>query len=118
METGFPPQRSPSPRIVETIVPDPRTAAIGVGALAGPALLAACGSGSSAPAVTSGGDLSKILPAYQPRTLIKPDIPGTNGSDPTYPELPGQAGPLGRRNPGRGRQIHRDHSTVDGDSAR
>jgi putative aldouronate transport system substrate-binding protein len=80
------------------------TAAGTAGAVAAAPLLAACGhSGSGGAGTSSTSELSKILPAYVPSNVVKPDIPSVNGSDPgffTYPanplrtvsEIPGAGG--------------------------
>jgi hypothetical protein len=58
------------------------------GAAAAAPLLAACGTTASQTGTTSTSELAKILPAYVPSTLIKPDIPSVNGSDPAYLTYP------------------------------
>jgi putative aldouronate transport system substrate-binding protein len=64
-------------------------AAATAGALAAAPLLTACGtSGVSGPGATSASQLTKILPAYIPSALVKPDIPSVNGSDPGYLSYP------------------------------
>jgi putative aldouronate transport system substrate-binding protein len=67
------------------------TAAGAAGAIAAAPLLAACG--SSAPAKTGSTtqtQLSKILPAYQPRSIagLTPDFPSINGTAPGYLNYP------------------------------
>ncbi|NLT53547.1 MAG: extracellular solute-binding protein [Actinomycetales bacterium] len=80
------------------------TVAAGAGALAAPSVLAGCESDSAKKTGgTSTSELAKILPAYVPSTLVPPDIPSANGSDPGYlkyptdqittvPEAPGAGG--------------------------
>lgn len=63
-------------------------AAATAGAAAAAPLLAACGTGGSTTGSTSASELAKIMPAYVPRTLVKPDIPSVNGSDPAYLSYP------------------------------
>jgi putative aldouronate transport system substrate-binding protein len=62
-------------------------AAAAAGAAATP-LLAACGTTAGQTGTTSTSELAKILPAYVPTTMIKPDIPSVNGSDPAYLTYP------------------------------
>src|SRR5713226_890167 len=63
-------------------------AAATAGAAAAAPLLAACGTGGSTTGSTSTSELQKIMPAYVPRTLVTPDIPSVNGSDPAYLTYP------------------------------
>jgi putative aldouronate transport system substrate-binding protein len=63
-------------------------AAAAAGAAAASPLLAACGTTASQTGTTSTSQLAKILPAYVPSTLVKPDIPSVNGSDPAYLTYP------------------------------
>jgi putative aldouronate transport system substrate-binding protein len=63
-------------------------AAAAAGAAAASPLLAACGTTASHTGTTSTSELAKILPAYVPSTVVKPDIPSVNGSDPAYLSYP------------------------------
>jgi hypothetical protein len=63
-------------------------AAAAAGAAAASPLLAACGTTASQTGTTSTSQLAKILPTYVPSTLVKPDIPSVNGSDPAYLTYP------------------------------
>ena len=63
-------------------------AAAAAGAAAASPLLAACGTTASQTGTTSSSQLAKILPTYVPSTLVKPDIPSVNGSDPAYLTYP------------------------------
>jgi putative aldouronate transport system substrate-binding protein len=64
-------------------------AAATAGAAAAAPLLAACGtSGSSGPGASSASQLAKIMPAYVPSNLIKPDFPSVDGSAPGYLSYP------------------------------
>jgi putative aldouronate transport system substrate-binding protein len=61
------------------------------GAAAAQPLLAACGGGGGAPAKTGAAStslLQRILPHYQPSSLVKPDYPSVNGSSPAYLTYP------------------------------
>jgi ABC-type glycerol-3-phosphate transport system substrate-binding protein len=63
---------------------------------AGPLLVGCESNSSKGPGTTSQNDVSKIIPAYQPSSLVKPDIPSVTGptgavSDPgflSYPSNP------------------------------
>jgi putative aldouronate transport system substrate-binding protein len=81
------------------------TAAAGaVGAVAAQPLLAACGSGG-APARTgaaSGTLLERILPRYQPSSLVKPDYPSVAGSSPAYLSYPAKLVRTVAETPGHG----------------
>jgi putative aldouronate transport system substrate-binding protein len=59
---------------------------------AAPAALTACSPGAAAPQATSSGGLAeavaKLVPAYQPLELVKPDIPSVNGSTPGFTSIP------------------------------
>ncbi len=61
------------------------------GAMAAP-LLASCSSSTKKTSGASGAagpaTLAAILPAYVPSTLVTPDIPSVNGSDPAYLKYP------------------------------
>jgi putative aldouronate transport system substrate-binding protein len=64
-------------------------AAATAGAAAAAPLLAACGTSvSSSPGAASASQLAKIMPAYVPRTLIKPDFASVDGSAPGYLNYP------------------------------
>jgi putative aldouronate transport system substrate-binding protein len=64
-------------------------AAAAAGAAAAAPLLASCGtSGNSGTGSTSASELAKIMPTYTPSSLVKPDIPSVNGSDPGYLSYP------------------------------
>ena len=63
--------------------------AVTAGAVAAGPLLAACGTAPGTTGTTSASQLAKILPAYVPSTLVRPDIPSVNGSDPGYLTYPG-----------------------------
>jgi putative aldouronate transport system substrate-binding protein len=64
-------------------------AAATAGAFAAAPLLTACGtSGSSGAGATSASQLAKIMPAYEPSSLIKPDFPSVDGSAPGYLNYP------------------------------
>jgi putative aldouronate transport system substrate-binding protein len=64
-------------------------AAATAGAAAAAPLLAACGtSAPAAPGAASASQLAKIMPAYVPSTLIKPDFASVDGSEPGYLNYP------------------------------
>jgi putative aldouronate transport system substrate-binding protein len=61
-----------------------------LGAIAAEPLLTACGS-AAPPAKTgaaTGSTLAKILPAYTPSSLVKPDYPSVSGSSPAFLHYP------------------------------
>ncbi|WP_432534766.1 extracellular solute-binding protein [Kineococcus arenarius] len=69
------------------------TVAAGTALAALPGGLAACTSseGAGAPPLEgplSEAELAAVLPAYQPLTLVEPDIPGVDGSTPGYTTMP------------------------------
>ncbi len=64
-------------------------AAVTAGAAAGVPLLAGCGtSASGTPGAASASQLAKIMPAYVPSNLIKPDFLSVDGSEPGYLNYP------------------------------
>lgn len=73
-------------------IPINRRSFLGVAAAAADAaaspLLAACGTTAGQTGTTSASQLAKIPPACVPTTMIKPDIPSVNGSDPAYLTYP------------------------------
>jgi putative aldouronate transport system substrate-binding protein len=66
------------------------TAVAAVAVAGGVPLLSACSSDTAASkgSVASGSELKKLLPAYAPETLAKPEIASVNGSSPGYTSLP------------------------------
>jgi ABC-type glycerol-3-phosphate transport system substrate-binding protein len=80
------------------------TVAAGAGALAAPSLLSGCQKqgGATGGGGTDVSQLAKILPAYVPSTLVPPDIPGVNGSDPGYLSYPTTQVKTVARTPGAG----------------
>ncbi len=58
---------------------------------AAPAALTACSSGAAPKAATSGSlaeTVAKLVPAYKPLELVKPDIPSVKGSTPGFTSIP------------------------------
>lgn len=65
------------------------TCAAAAGAFAAAPLLASCGtSGAGGAGTTSASELAKIMPAYVPGNLIKPDFASVSGSSPGYLNYP------------------------------
>ena len=64
--------------------------AAAAGAVAAAPLLASCGTGGTGgTGTTSASQISKIMPAYVPSNLIKPDYASINGSSPGFLSYPG-----------------------------
>ncbi|WP_082178333.1 MULTISPECIES: extracellular solute-binding protein [Micrococcaceae] len=72
---------------------------------AAPAALTAC-SGTAAPQATSSGSLAetvaKLVPAYKPLELLKPDIASVNGSTPGFTSVPASLVKSVAKTPGSG----------------